>query len=52
MTTNRKWSYNDDIYPDTVINSDRKTFKNTSKFRYLGSELVHDQNTTGEWEIH
>ena len=51
MTTNRKWSYNDDIYPDTVIHLDGKTIKNSSNFRYLGSELVHNQNTTGEWEI-
>jgi len=33
MTTIRKWSYNDDIYPDTVINSDWKAIKNTSKFQ-------------------
>ena len=52
MTTNRKYTYNEDqSYPENVITLNGKHITNTEKFRYLGSQIVHDQNTTGDWEV-
>ena len=51
MTTNRKHSYEEDDYPKTVITLNNKPIKNTEVFRYLGFQIVHDENTTGDWEI-
>ena len=51
MTTNRKLTYGEDVYHKSIISLDGKPIKNAEKFRYLGSQIVHDQNTTGDWEI-
>ena len=52
MTTNRIYTYSDEkIYPETVISLDGKHIKDTENFCYLGSQICHDQNTTGDWEI-
>ena len=46
-TTNRKYLYGDeDGYPDSVIDLDGKKIKNAANFRYLGSQVKHDENTT------
>jgi len=51
MTTNRKYTYSDEeTYPETVISLDGKLIKNTKNFCYLGSQICHDQNTTGDWD--
>ena len=34
-----------------LITLDGKSIKNVKTFRYLGSQIAHDENTTGEWEI-
>ena len=53
MTTNRKYAYpNEEIYPDTVISLNGNNITNTKNFCYLGSQICHEQNTTGDWEIH
>ena len=51
MTTNRKYSYEDNSYPKSVITLDGSPIKNVENFRYLGCQIVHDQNTTGDWEV-
>ena len=52
MTTNRKYQYgNEEVYPDSVIQLDGKNIKNAATFRYLGSQVKHDENTTGDREV-
>ena len=51
MTTDRKFTYIKQIYPENVIFLNEKPIKNTDNFRYLGSQIVHDKNTTGNWEV-
>ncbi len=51
MTTNRKYNYEDDVYPITIITLDGKAIKNVEIFRYLGCLIVHNENTTGDWEV-
>ena len=50
MTTNRKFKYREQNYPENVISLNEK-LKNTDNFCYLGSQIVHDENTTGDWEV-
>ena len=46
IPTNPKFTYREQNYLEKV-----KSTKNTDTFRYLGSQIVHDENTTGDWEV-
>jgi len=50
MTTNHKFTYREQLYPENVIVLNDQPIANTDKFPYLGSQIVYDQ-TTGDWEI-
>ena len=34
------------------INVNESNITNTKNFCYLGSQICHEQNTTGDWEVH
>ena len=51
MTTNCKYSYEDNINPYIVITLDEKPIKNVKIFRYISSQIVHNENTTEDWEV-
>ena len=52
MITNRKYTNPHPLdYPKTVITLNNNPIKNTEVFRYLGCQIVHGQNTTGDWEV-
>ena len=52
MITNRKYTNpQPHDYPKAVIFLNNNPIKNTEVFRYLGCQIVHDENTTGDWEV-